>query len=124
MINPFPIEDPALDEAIASAYADLKSHSADEEGYQKAVDQIVKLYKLKNDALQAYQDAQQFEAKHMLELEQQEYQVSQDGRAFWKRVDPNTALTVAGNIAIGLAVIKYEQTGVVSSKVWSFMKKF
>jgi len=40
-----------------------------------------------------------------------------------KRVDPNTALTVAGNLAIGLAVVKYERTAVVTSKVWSFLTK-
>jgi CHASE3 domain sensor protein len=87
-VNPFNTEDSNLDEAIASAFADLKAHSADEEGYHKTVDQLTKLYALKH-----------------------------------KRVDPNTVLTVAGNIFIGLAVIKYEQTGVISSKVMSFMKK-
>ena len=40
-----------------------------------------------------------------------------------KRVDPNTALTVAGNRAIGLAVIKHEKTSVITSKVWSFLTK-
>lgn len=40
-----------------------------------------------------------------------------------KRVDPNTALTVAGNLAIGVAVIKHERVAVVTSKVWSFLAK-
>lgn len=40
-----------------------------------------------------------------------------------KRVDPNTLLTIAGNLLIGLAVIKYEQTGVITTKVWSFLSK-
>jgi hypothetical protein len=40
-----------------------------------------------------------------------------------KRVDPNTVLTVAGNLAIGLAVIKHEKTSVITSKVWSFLTK-
>lgn len=123
MINPFPIEDPTLDEAIASAFADLKSHNAASDEYQKTVDQISKLYKLKNEAYEGYQNAQEFELKHQLECDQNAYQEELRELPFYKRVDPNTALTVAGNILIGLAVIKYEQTGVISSKVMTFMKK-
>lgn len=85
--NPF-ARDTTLDEAIASAYADLKAHSADEDGYQKSVDQLTKLYALKK-----------------------------------KGVDPNVLITVAGNLLIGLSVIKYEQTGVIATKVMSFLTK-
>lgn len=38
-------------------------------------------------------------------------------------IDPNTLISVAGNLAIGIVVIKYEQAAVITSKVWSFMKK-
>lgn len=84
------IEDTNLNEAIESAFADLKSHSADEEGYQKTVDQLTKLYALQNKK---------------------------------QSIDPNVALTVAGNLLIGLSVIKYEQTGVIATKVMSFLMK-
>lgn len=40
-----------------------------------------------------------------------------------KRLDPNTVLTVAGNIAIGFAVINHERTAVITSKVWTFLMK-
>lgn len=40
-----------------------------------------------------------------------------------KSLDPNTVLTVAGNLAIGFAVVKHERTAVVTSKVWSFLMK-
>ena len=123
MFDPFDHEDPALDEAIASAFADLKSHSADEEGYQKAVDQLSKLYALKNNAAQLSLQAQQSHAAHQLACDQNTWQEELDQRPFLKRVDPNTALTVAGNLLIGLAVIKYEQRNVISTKVMSFMKK-
>lgn len=123
MFNPFDREDPALDEAIASAFADLKSHSADEEGYQKAVDQLSKLYALKNQTAQLNLQAQQSAASQQLANDQNAWQEEQESRPFFKRVDPNTALTVAGNLLIGLAVIKYEQTGVISTKVMSFMRK-
>lgn len=123
MFNPFNIEDSDLDEAIASAFTDLKSHSADEEGYQKTVDQLTKLYALKNQTAQLNLQAQQSGAAHQLAQDQSTWKEEQDSLPFYKRVDPNTALTVAGNLLIGFAVIKYEQRSVVSSKVMSFMRK-
>lgn len=123
MFNPFDREDSDLDAAIASAYADLKSFSADEEGYQKTVDQLSKLYALKNETAQLSLQAQQTGAAHQLAADQNAWQEEQDSRQFFARVDPNTVLTVVGNIFIGLAVIKYEQTGVISSKVMTFMRK-
>lgn len=122
-MNPFPTEDSNLEEAIASAFADLKAHSADEEGYQKAVDQLTKLYKLKTDMSKLNLEFQQSEAEHALEQQKLDHRYDEDNRPFYKRVDPNVVLTVAGNIFIGLAVIKYEQTGVISTKVRDFMKK-
>lgn len=123
MFNPFDREDSDLDAAIASAFADLKSFSADEPGYQTTVDQLSKLYKLKHDVATLSLQAQKDHAAHQLASDQNAWQEEQEARPFFKRVDPNTALTVAGNLFIGLAVIKYEQTGVISSKVMSFMKK-
>lgn len=123
MFDPFNTEDSALDEAIASAFADLKSFSADEEGYQKALDQLSKLYALKNQSAQLSLQAQQSYAAHQLASDQNAWQEEQDCLPFYKRVDPNVVLTVSGNLLIGLIVVKYEQTGVISSKVMSFMKK-
>lgn len=123
MFDPFDTEDTALDEAIASAFADLKSFDADSEDYQTTVDQISKLYKLKNDAAQLSLQAQQSHAAHQLACDQNAWQEEQDQRPFYKRVSPDTALIVAGNLVVGLAVIKYEQTGVISSKVMTFMRK-
>ena len=123
MFDPFNTEDLALEEAIASAYADLKAFSADEEGYQKAIDQITKLYALKNQTAQLSLQAQQSHAAQQLAEDQNAWMEEQDSLPFYKRVDPNTALAVAGNLIIGIAVIKYEQTGVISSKVMSFMRK-
>lgn len=91
MFNPFNRENPDLDEAIHSAYQDLKAHSADEEGYQKAVDQIVKLEAMKRKPID---------------------------------IDPNKMAMVLGNLFVARMVIKYEQTGVITSKVMAFMSKF
>lgn len=150
-MNPFPNEDSDLEEALASAFVDLKSFSANEEGYQETVDQIAKLYKLKTDRAKIILEAEQASSKHELELKKSELenekhslaidqfdlekqkfdleeikfnsQVEHDARPFYTRVDPNVVATVLGNLLIGLAVIKYEQTGVISTKVMSFMKK-
>lgn len=123
MFDPFDIEDSDLDAAIASAYSDLKSFSADEEGYQKAVDQLSKLYALKNQTAQLHLQSQQTGAAHQLALDESRWQEEQAEKSFFKRVSPDTALIVAGNLLVGVLVIKYEQTGVISSKVMSFMKK-
>lgn len=40
-----------------------------------------------------------------------------------KRVDPNVVLTVLGNLLVGMTVLKYEQTGVITTKVWQFLGK-
>lgn len=40
-----------------------------------------------------------------------------------KNLDPNTLITVIGNLVIGFAVLKYEGTGVITTKLWSFMSK-
>lgn len=136
------VEDQDLNEAIASAHADLKSFSADEEGYQKAVDQLSKLYALKTQNAQLRLQAQQTYAAHQLATEelnhrveneaaamqlaqdQNAWQEEQDQRPFYARVSPDAVATVAGNLLIALIVIKYEQKSVVSTKVLSFLRKF
>ena len=123
MLNPFQIEDPDLDRAIAQAYNDLKALSATDEGYQSTVDQLTKLYKLRHDAAQHFHDAQAFEFKHMLEADAQAYAEEQNELPWYQRVDPNTVVAVAGNLLLGLIVVKYEQTGVIQSKAMSLIKK-
>lgn len=123
MFNPFDHEDTDLDEAIASAFQNLEAFKTDEPGYQTTVDQLSKLYKLKNDTAKLNLEGQTASAKQQLDNDQNAWKEELDQRPFYARVDPNTLLTVAGNLLIGLAVIKYEQTGVISSKVMTFMKK-
>lgn len=123
MFNAFDTEDTALDEEIARVYTHLNVFSAEDEEYQKAVDQLSKLYALKNQTAQLSLQAQQSHAAHQLACDQNAWQEEQDEKPFLQRVDPNTVVTVLGNLAIGLLVIKYEQTGVISSKVMTFMKK-
>lgn len=124
MINPFPNQDPALEAAIASALKDLASHQADSDEYAKAVDQLTKLYKIRNASLQAYSEAEKFKNEHSLELERFSIEEACNELPAWRRVSPETVLTVAGNLAIALIVVKYEQTGVISSQVRNFIRKF
>ena len=121
--NPFQTEDSNLHEAIASAFADLKNFSANDEGYQAATDQLVKLYKLKHDQSKLNLELHVADNKILLDEANAEFEREQTTKPFYMRVDPNTALVVLGNLAVGLIVVKYEQTGVISSKVMSFMKK-
>lgn len=123
MFNPFDHEDIDLDAEIARVYEHLKHFSAEDEEYQKAVDQLSKLYALKNSAAQLSLQAQQTFAAHQLASDQNTWQEEQDQRPFYKRVEPNTVATVLGNLAVALIVIKYEQTGVISTKVTNFMRK-
>lgn len=123
MFNPFDQEDHDLDDAIANIYQDLKKFSSDDDEYQKAVDQLSKLYAFKNQTAQLNLQSQTAAAAQQLAQDQSTWQEEQDSRPFYERVDPNTVVAVLGNIFIGLAVIKYEQQGVISSKVMSFMRK-
>jgi hypothetical protein len=123
MFTPFDPEDSNLDAAIAAAFSDLSQLNASGDAYQTAVDNLSKLYALKNNTAQLTLQIEQASAAQQLANDQNTWQEEQESRPFYARVDPNTVLTVAGNILIGLAVIKYEQTGVISSKVMSFMRK-
>lgn len=123
MFTPFDQEDSNLDDAIANVYADLKKFKSDDQAYRNATEQLTKLYALKNQTAQLNLQAQTAAAAQQLACDQNAWQEEQDARPFYQRVDPNVILTVFGNLVVGFAVIKYEQTGVISSKVMSFMKK-
>jgi hypothetical protein len=131
VFDPYNIEDLNLDAAIDSAFADLKSFSADEDGYRNAVSQLTQLYRLKHEAAQLNLQAQQQFAAHELAASAQQlahdesrWQEEQAERTSWfERVEPSTVVTVAGNLLVALIVVKYEQTGVISSQVRNFMRK-
>lgn len=91
MNNPFQPEDPQLQEAIDSAFADLKGFHADSDEYKKITAQLKELYALKPDRRPA--------------------------------LDPNKLILVLGNVYVGLKVLNFEQTGIVTTKLWSFMSK-
>lgn len=124
MFDPFSIEDQDLDDAIANVYNDMKKFNADSEEYRNAASQLTVLYALKNQTAQLNLQAQQSAAAQQLACDQNAWQEEQDDLPFYKRVSPDTALTVAGSLVTALIVIKYEQTGVISSKAMSFMRKF
>lgn len=123
MFDPFVTEDSDLDTAIADLFANLARHDGSSEEYQKTADQLTKLYALKNATAQLTLQAQQSSAAQQLANDQNAWQEEQDMQPFWKRIEPNTVAVVAGNLAVAVVVVKYEQTGVIASKVLSFMRK-
>lgn len=123
MSYPFDHEDSALDAEIARVYEQLTTWGAEDEEYQKAVDQLTKLYKLKHDQSKLNLELYQTDSKNNLEAETAQFEREQTTKSWLQRVEPSTVIAVAGNLAVALVVVKYEQTGVIASKVTSFMKK-
>lgn len=123
MTNPFPSEDSDLDAAITRAHSHLEQHDADSEEYRNIVSRLTELYALRNNLNKLNLELYEFDNKHTLDVVKAEHEIELEQRPFHQRVNPDVVLTVAANLLIGFAVIKYEQTGVISSKVMSFMKK-
>lgn len=123
MFDPFDHEDQNLNEEIARVYEHLSNFSAEDDEYQKAARQLSGLYALKNQTAQLNLQAQKDFAAHQLESDKNAWKEEQDSLPFFKRIEPGTVLTVAGNVAIALIVIKYEQTSVISTQVRHFMQK-
>ena len=123
MFDPFNHEDPALDAAIAAAYSHLETLEADTDEYEKTVDQISKFYALKNQTAELNFKAQTEAVTQKRAFGESQWEAEQADLPFYRRVDPNTALTVLGNLTVALIVIKYEQTGVIATQVRNFMQK-
>lgn len=123
MFDPFDHEDFDLDAAIARVYSYLMNLDPESKEFQATTDRLTDLYALKNQAAQLNFQAQTEAVTQKRAFAESQWEAELATRPFYQRIDPNTALTVVGNILIGFAVIKYEQTGVISSKVMSFMKK-
>lgn len=120
---PFDNEDSDLDAAITRALNYLATCDPTSESYSLTTQRLTELYAIKRGQQKLNLELYEFDHKHELELEKIERQDEADARPFYKRVDPNTVAAVVGNLAIGLLVIKYEQTGVISTKIHSFMRK-
>ena len=86
-------EDDALDAAIDDLFNELKGFSANEEGYAKAADQLVKLIKLKKETNPSW------------------------------RVSPDTLALIGANLLGILLILNFERLGVVTSKALGFVGK-
>lgn len=122
-MNPFLNEDTNLEAEINRVFSHLNRLDPDSDEYQKTVNQLKAFYALKHDMNKLNLEHHQFDTKIALEIEQEEHKKELDSKPWFKRVDPNTALIVIGNLAIGFGVIKYEQTGVISTRIRDFMQK-
>lgn len=123
MFDPFDHEDTDLTEAISRAYKDLGNYEADSDEYRSIVNQLTALHKMQNANAHLNLQAQREFAEHKLASDQQARTEEQERRPFYMRVDPNTVLTVAGNLLVAVVVVKYEQRNVIATKVTSFMRK-
>lgn len=131
MFDPFAHEDSQLTEEIRRVHSILSHLNPDEDGYQKTSSQLSHLYRLKYESAQLSLQSQQSFAAHELAAAAQQlahdesrWKEEQEERLSWfDRVEPSTVVTVAGNLLVALIVVKYEQTGVISSQVRNFMKK-
>jgi hypothetical protein len=91
-IKPTP-ESKALDEAISSVLEDMKKVDSTTEEYNAMSDQLVKLMKLKKDAVPTW------------------------------RPSPDALMTVAGNLLGILLILNYERAHVITSKAIGFVSK-
>jgi hypothetical protein len=130
MFDPFNHEDTDLTDEIRRVHSILSTFSPEDEEYHKAAQQLSHLYRLKHESAQLNLQSQQSFAAHELAVAAQQlahdesrWQEEQEERSWFKRVDPSTVVTVAGNLVIAVIVVRYEQTGVISSQVRNFIKK-
>jgi len=92
-VNKTSRETTQLDETIDDLFKELAGFSADEEGYAKASDQLVKLIKLKKEIEPSW------------------------------RVSPDTLALIGANLLGILLILNFERAGVVASKALSFVGK-
>ena len=123
MFDPFDHADADLDAEIDRLHSSLAKMDATEEAYQKTSQQLSHLYKLRYDRAELILKSQQQFAEHQLKQDESRWQEEQDQRPWYKRVEPNTTVTVAGNLLVAIIVVKYEKTGVISTQVRNFMRK-
>lgn len=124
-MNHFPVEDSQLNDAIAAAFRKLATLDPIEEDYHNTIAQIEKLHKLKNDGDKVALEAYQTDIKREFDQAAADAQYDFANQPFYRRVDPNTAATVAGNLLVALVVVHYEQRGVIATKLSNFiMKRF
>jgi ABC-type transport system involved in cytochrome bd biosynthesis fused ATPase/permease subunit len=123
MFDPFIHEDAQLNDEIHRLHSILTAIDPDGDEYQKTSLQLSHLYRLKYERAELILKAQQSHAAHQLECDKNAWSEEQDQRSWFERVDPSTVVTVAGNLVVAIIVVKYEQTGVISSQVRNFIRK-
>lgn len=123
MFDPFDREDSDLESEITRLHSLLCSLDPTEEAYQKTSQQLTHLYKLRYDRAELNLKSKQQFAEHQLKQDESRWQEELDQRSWFERVDPSAVVTVAGNLVVALIVVKYEQTGVISTQVRNFIRK-
>jgi len=128
-----------LCEVIDSLLVDIAEADCDSEQYRKLVDQLVKLYRIKEtDASIELKKIESLTKQEHLaqELDLKEKELEQDGLLrlgelgvrqkeldLRRRVSADTWATVAANIAGIMVIVGYERVNVVASKALGFVLK-
>jgi hypothetical protein len=123
-----PTELTGLEEAINGVFSEMAGVNSDSDEYKKMVDQLAKLYKMKeteDNFLLKKIEAESAEMENYSKVKLAELEMDLKTKEFEKsrRVSPDTLAIVAANIAGILLIIGYERANVVTSKALSFILK-
>lgn len=95
MLNPNHSDDKSgLEKAIDTVFSEMAGVSCDSDEYAKMVDNVVKLYPLKEKDI-----------------------------PFLKRLSPDTIALVVGNIIVAMLIVGHERAHVVTSKAGQYLLK-
>jgi hypothetical protein len=134
-------QDTALDERISELLDNLNNTSGSEEAYTTTTDNLVKLYKIKHEAIKLHQDNRIEEEKvandkekiaverdklhhesEKLQLDGEKFDLEQEKTRTWKP-SPDAIVGAAASVVGIVLVLHYEKLGVVTSKALGFLGK-
>jgi hypothetical protein len=109
-----------LDDVITQLLAKMETMVIDSKEYGEAVDNLVNLYKIKNDSVKIETEAINESAK--VDLEGEKFRFEKEKIASW-RPSPDAVVGAAASILGIIAILQYEKIGVVTSKALGFINK-
>jgi predicted nucleic-acid-binding protein len=116
-----------LKKAIADVLNEMQSLTADTPEFAKCVEQLDKLYKIKNSKKELNHKIkiETLELNHKMEQDEKEHLLNVDEHISKKKIkfSPDTLLAVAGNLVGIVAILGFEKANVVTSKALGFVTK-
>lgn len=117
----------ALNEAITSIFTTMRGYEGSSKEYSTAVDNLVNLVKIKNDAAKLEFDSGIESDKlrnetEKIALDVEKLQFEQEKHNSW-RPSSDAIIAVVGTLATAILVLNYEKLGVITSKAFTFIGK-